>query len=278
MTTTTSYRWCHALATTTTIASATAKNENNDDRRGGGGRGRRSEGRTYNYFAFGSNMAYSTMTDLRGVRPLNSSAAVLPGHVLRFNVPGLPLVEPSSASVEPVAGAGGGAGGAPSAADADAAVHGVLYELSESDFGTICRTEGVPFVYALHRCRVYPYAGDGGSAGEDALRRSTDAADEDAAERTRGGVSAFTLRASREGWRTGGDTPPSLSYLNVLLRGAREFALDDEYLRRLENIRGGKTLFGDGVAGGVLRLAEERRGEGRRQARRTRWRAMAGIW
>ncbi len=258
MTTTTSHRWCHALATTTTIASATAKNENYDDRPGGR-RGRRSEERTYNYFAFGSNMASSTMTNLRGITPLNSSAAVLPGHVLRFNVPGLPFVEPSSASVEPIAAGGGGA-----STDAAAVVHGVLYELSESDFGTICGTEGVPFVYALHRCRVHPYAGDGGTAGEDALRRSTDDADgaaraPDAARTTGGGVEAFALRASWDGWRRGGrDIPPSRSYMNVLVRGAREFALDERYLRRLEGVRCGKTFFGDGVAGEMLRLAEER--------------------
>eukprot|EP00566_Odontella_aurita_P022843 CAMPEP_0113561894 /NCGR_PEP_ID=MMETSP0015_2-20120614/20226_1 /TAXON_ID=2838 /ORGANISM="Odontella" /LENGTH=140 /DNA_ID=CAMNT_0000463733 /DNA_START=261 /DNA_END=683 /DNA_ORIENTATION=+ /assembly_acc=CAM_ASM_000160 len=57
--------------------------------------------REYNYFAYGSNMCSATMTALRGLNPLASTAAVLPGHELRFNVPGTPLVEPSWASVEP---------------------------------------------------------------------------------------------------------------------------------------------------------------------------------
>ena len=253
-TTTTTFYRCQALSTATSIA-VPAKNENNLT--GRRIRSRRPEGKTYHYFAFGSNMASSTMTDLRGISPLNSSAAVLPGHVLRFNVPGLPLIEPSSASVEPAA------------LDDDAVVvHGVLYELTERDFATICRTEGVPFVYALHRCRAFPYVGDGRTAGEDALRRSSAAARE-AVGPTPGagtdidlGVSAFTLRASRDGWRRGRDIPPSRSYLNVLLRGVREFALDEAHLRHLEGIRCGRTLFGDGVAGGVLRLAEERHGGG----------------
>ena len=272
-TTTTSYG-CHALAATT------PGRRSRSSRPDGGGKTR-----TYNYFAFGSNMASSTMTDLRGLSPLNASAAMLPGHVLRFNVPGLPFVEPSSASVEPAATTAIAAADAEDDEDAAApgggrgpVVHGVLYELSESDFGAMCRSEGVPFAYALHRCVVYPYVGDGGSAGEDALLllRSVAAAaaaagtDDDAAKRT-GGVPAFTLRASRGGWRTGGDTPPSRSYLNVLLRGAGEFAMDKKYVRYLESIRCGKTLFGDGIAGGVLRLAEERNRQRRRQA------ARAGI-
>ena len=57
--------------------------------------------KTYNYFAFGSNMYTSTMINLRGIQPISSTAAVLPKHELRFNIPGVHLIEPSSASVEP---------------------------------------------------------------------------------------------------------------------------------------------------------------------------------
>ena len=42
----------------------------------------------YNYFAFGSNMASSTMTALRSLDPVASTAAILPNHRLAFNVPG----------------------------------------------------------------------------------------------------------------------------------------------------------------------------------------------
>ena len=58
--------------------------------------------KTFNYFAYGSNMFSSTMIELRQLQPISSTAAVLPGYRLRFNVPGLPGIEPSWASVEPV--------------------------------------------------------------------------------------------------------------------------------------------------------------------------------
>ncbi|KAL3765770.1 hypothetical protein ACHAW5_004177 [Stephanodiscus triporus] len=242
--------------------------------------------KTYKYFAFGSNMASSTMIDMRDVSPIDSTAAILPGHVLRFNVPGLPLVEPSWASIEPVVDDEPG-GAATDDNDDVAVVHGVLYELSGEDFATICRTEGVPFAYSLHRCRVLPYAGDGKTAGADALRRAKagvggaaagpddddDRRDDDGRSNyttevskmtpmtTDWGVPAFTLRAARRGWRRGRDAPPSRSYLNVLIRGAREYELDGAYVRELEGTRSGMTLIGNGLAEGMLRLAERRKGK-----------------
>ena len=85
--------------------------------------------RTYNYFAFGSNMCSATMIDLRKTSPIASSAAILPGHELRFNIPGILGIEPSSASVEPV--------DAKLLDSSNQVVHGTLYKLSEDDFTTI---------------------------------------------------------------------------------------------------------------------------------------------
>ena len=210
---------------------------------------------TYNYFAYGSNMCSSTMINLRNLSPLASTAAVLPAHTLRFNIPGLPLVEPSSASVEPIVGMDKnkimdvGA-----IIERDELVHGVLYKLSEKDFAAVCSTEGVPLAYSLHRCRAIPYTGDGLRAGEESLRNVGDiniASNE-------WGVSAFTLRAARQTWRRGKDIPPSQSYLNVLIRGAKEFALDGSYLEKLQQIEAGRTFAGNGLAEELLRRAEER--------------------
>jgi hypothetical protein len=72
------------------------------------------------------------------------------------------------------------------------------------------------------------------------------------------GVSAFTLRAARQTWRRGKDIPPSQSYLNVLIRGAKEFALDGSYLEKLQQIEAGRTFAGNGLAEELLRRAEER--------------------
>ena len=100
--------------------------------------------KTYNYFAFGSNMASSIMINLRNISPLASSVAILPGHALRFNIPGVPGVEPSLAAVEPT--------NSDAVEKEQVAVHMVLYKLTKEDFATICQTEGVPLGYSLHRC------------------------------------------------------------------------------------------------------------------------------
>eukprot|EP00578_Thalassiosira_sp_NH16_P013021 CAMPEP_0181120936 /NCGR_PEP_ID=MMETSP1071-20121207/24447_1 /TAXON_ID=35127 /ORGANISM="Thalassiosira sp., Strain NH16" /LENGTH=203 /DNA_ID=CAMNT_0023205675 /DNA_START=134 /DNA_END=745 /DNA_ORIENTATION=+ len=201
------------------------------------------------------------MTNLRNLSPIASTAAILPRHELRFNIPGMPGVEPSSAAVEPVGN------DASSDDDEHPVVHGALYKLTEQDFTTVCQTEGVPFAYSLHRCRVIPYTGDGKVAGEDALRRALITKDSDGSttSQTNGqsttqnlGVSAFTLRAARNGWRRGKDIPPSQSYLNVLIRGAEEFRLDESYVRMLDVMPVGKTWIGDGLAEEMLRMAEQR--------------------
>lgn len=219
-------------------------------------------------------MASSTMTNLRNLSPIASTAAVLPGHELRFNIPGIPGVEPSSAAVEPVGTDASSDGIALDAMNEHQVVHGVLYKLTEQDFAAVCQTEGVPFAYSLHRCRVIPYTGDGKVAGEDALRRalimkggdtSTMSLEDGNIPNTNGqtttqnlGVLAFTLRAARNEWRRGKNLPPSQSYLNVLIRGAEEFGLDESYVRKLEVMPVGKTWIGDGLAEEMLRMAEQR--------------------
>lgn len=209
------------------------------------------EPRTYNYFAFGSNMCSSTMINLRNISPLASCAAMLPGHELRFNIPGLIGIEPSSASVEPVDREMG-------AFDKRHVVHGTLYKLTERDFEIICSTEGVPFAYSLHRCRVIPYKGDGKKAGEEYLQRFLRSDGDRVKSVDEVGAQAFTLRAARKEWRGSKDTPPSQSYLNVLIRGAIEFQMDDDYVAMLKNIKPGKTLIGNGVAEQSLKWAERR--------------------
>jgi len=208
-------------------------------------------------------MYTSTMINLRGIKPISSTAAVLPKHKLRFNIPGVPLIEPSSASVEPFCPDHSG--------DKNEVVHGVLYKLSEKDFATICSTEGVPFAYRLHRCRVIPYQADGERAGHTAMKNvlgtdsdtdtDTDTINnsEQTTDTSNYEVSAFTLRAARKEWRQRRkDIPPSKAYLNVLLRGAREFSLDEDYVQKLNSVKVGRTLVGNGLAEELLRVAEQR--------------------
>ncbi len=175
-------------------------------------------------------MASSTMINLRNLKPVASTAAVLYDHRLAFNVPGTAFVEPSWASVE---------------VDSGSLVHGVLYTLSEEDFVRVCQTEGVPFAYRLHRCEVVPYVGNGRSAGKNADETKS--------------IRAFTLRAGRKAWRESKDIPPSQSYVNVLLRGAKEFQLDKDYVQQLESIECARNVVG--VAETMLQFAELRNAE-----------------
>jgi len=196
------------------------------------------------------------MTAMRNLNPIASKAAILPKHRLAFNVPGTALVEPSWASVEPTIDNND----SDTDTSAPSVVHGVLYKLSEEDFDAVCRSEGVPFAYRLHRCRVVPYLGDGNDAGRSALdsqMRTTKMDPKDAAGETCIGVPAFTLRAGRKRWRDSRtDIPPSQSYLNVLIRGAKEFNLDRSYLEKLEAYPAGTTIVGEGIAEGMLNFAE----------------------
>lgn len=204
-------------------------------------------------------MAITTMTKLRNISPISSMAAILPNHTLRFNIPGIPYIEPSYASVEP----------SPSLDEVgvvnnndheETNVHGVLYVLTPKDFATICQTEGVPFIYTLHRCCVVPYVGNGKTAGMDTLLQMTtnnNAAESASTEMTI--VSAFTLRATSNKYKqVGYNIPPSQSYINVLLRGATEFQLDEKYYQKLKNVIVSKKIVGNGISEMMLEIAEKR--------------------
>jgi hypothetical protein len=194
------------------------------------------------------------MTKLRKINPISSTAAILPNHTLRFNIPGIPYIEPSYASVEPT-----------SSSSQETNVHGVLYVLTPKDFATICQTEGVPFIYSLHRCLVVPYVGNGKTAGRDKLLQKTTTANSNAESTTAATtrdkkiVSAFTLRAtSNKNRQVGYNIPPSQLYINVLLRGAIEFQLDEKYYQELENINVSTKIFGNGISEMMLQIAENR--------------------
>jgi hypothetical protein len=186
---------------------------------------------SYRYFAFGSNMVESTLTALRQVYPLNATAAILPDYKLRFNIGGGGLLEGAAASVESAPGQN---------------VHGILYTLTPQDFSRVGITEGIPLVYRWERCRVYAYVGDGISAGKEAV----------AANET-GGVIAFTLVKSSPG--NSDDSPPSRSYLNLLIQGAEEWKLDRSFRDMLETTSVARNLLvPNGLAGPMLSFAELR--------------------
>ena len=75
-------------------------------------------------------------------------------------------------------------------------------------------------------------------------------------------IPAYTLRAASKALRSqpnSADAAPSQSYVNVLIRGAKEFGLDADYVQMLETMETGRT-FGGGTAERMLDAAIKRKG------------------
>jgi hypothetical protein len=235
---------------------------------------------TYFYLAIGSNMLSDTMTSLRNLQPLSTTAAVLPGYELAFDIRGGPL-EPSAASVRRST--------ATENQDDDdccSLVHGVLYELTESDFVALGQSEGVPWTYRWERVHVIPYCGNGASAGRDAYRAccqqdqapslvgssTTDAAAAAAATKNDSiSISALVLTASPLAQSLFGSLnpthtttssstnsnvfiPPSPSYLQILRDGAAQWRLDQSYQDQLAALPT-DARYGPGLSGWLLQAA-----------------------
>jgi hypothetical protein len=181
----------------------------------------------YRYFGFGSNVLPSTMKALRGIEPINATAAVLPDYELRFDGPGGRTAEPSAAFVQKSVGS---------------TVHGVLYALTDEDFAKVGRTEGVPFGYRWERCFAYEYVGNGIDAGSIAIQEGCP-------------VETFTLVPPK---RIEKDIPPSSSYLGLIQEGSRCFGFDKEYQQFLNQIpTADNLLIKEGFSGLLLQAAEK---------------------
>ena len=101
------------------------------------------------YFAYGSNMSPATFLGRRGMRPLETRAALLDGYRLCFDIP----VGPGERGVANVAPEPG------------AVTHGVAYLLTLDDGERLDQTEGVPRLYVRHTVGVLLAAGGGAVQG-----------------------------------------------------------------------------------------------------------------
>jgi cation transport regulator ChaC len=137
------------------------------------------------YFAYGSNMQRATFVQRRGMRPQRSVAGRLLGYRLTFDLP----VGPGERGV----------------ANHACTTHGVLHLISEAEFATLDRTEGV---HSGYYTRVPVMVRE--SEGRD--------------------VEAWTYVSSHGV----AGRKPSERYLNLLLEGAREHDLPADYIRALE--------------------------------------------
>jgi len=190
--------------------------------------------KTYRYFCYGSNVLPDTMTKLRGIKPLDGTAAVLPGYQLRFDGSEGSRFEPSAAFVLETK-------------NPQDRVHGVLYTLTPQDFATVGSTEGVPFGYRWKRCQVIPYVGvDGEDIGNECLdlRKTGEVK----------AIDAITLISPKSTIQK--DIPPSSSYLGIIQDGAKFWKLDASYQAMLASIPTAQNLIiPGGLSGPLLRLA-----------------------
>jgi len=172
------------------------------------------------YFAFGSNMNPKILSGRRKIYPTKSLPCYLPGWYLNFNTTAIPFLEPSFASVSQKP-----------AFDSQPEVHGVVHEITRSEYDEVRRTEGggghIGIGYESVKINITTYDGQT--------------------------LPAFTLV---EYPRTiyHGQFFPSKRYMTLLENGSVEYGLKVEYQEWLKSIpryeplpnlrhRIGRTLF-----------------------------------
>ncbi len=149
------------------------------------------------YFAYGSNMNVDTFQGMRAMKPTRSSAVVLRGYELVFNVPGLPYVEPAFASVREAR--------ADASGRFELECHGVAHEITSDEWEYLVRTEGSYDVLDV-RCETYE--------GE-----------------------ALTCRTlSHRTLPNFGEQLASARYMTLLRDGARYHGLDADWIEYLDGI------------------------------------------
>lgn len=153
-----------------------------------------------NYFAFGSNLNPSVLAQrtLTSVESLIYENAFLKDYKLVFDV-GAPFGRgPQAASVVPAHGG---------------STHGVLYRMDPSKFALLLASEGVPLAYKSVSCKVQLYTGS---------KKVVNA-------QTLGSLSSIDNGSVQSG-------KPSRRYIDLILKGAMEQGLDEEYIEYLQSV------------------------------------------
>ena len=227
--------------------------------------------KVYRYFGYGSNVIPSTMKALRQIEVREVTAAILPDFELTFR--SAAFVRPMHVTNQTVIENNANEEAAEDRHDvlrSDRVVHGILYTLTEEEFAKVGQTEGVPFGYRWQKCHVYPYRGDGKTAGMDCLQdpdalcvqaytlvEPTPASSQQKQQQQRRTQKQLKQSSKR------GSVPPSVSYLGLIREGARLWKFDRDYQDKLAAIKtaaSGNFLFPDGWEGPTLELAEKATG------------------
>ncbi|KFY25099.1 hypothetical protein V493_04841 [Pseudogymnoascus sp. VKM F-4281 (FW-2241)] len=180
------------------------------------------------YLAYGSNLASKTFLGMRGIRPLSQKNVHCPILTLTFDLGGFPYLEPCFANTRYTADTPppGPPGVDYHKTHWKKGVVGVVYEVTKQDFLKIMATEGGGASYQDVIVPCYPLASDIDVVPEVPTGEPFD---------------AHTLYSP---WRPGGlnrpdpnHAQPSPRYLNLLISGAAEHNLPDEYREYLAQIR-----------------------------------------
>ena len=142
------------------------------------------------YFGYGSNINPISLK-AKGVEPVFAEPAILSGWELVFNVSDFFLIEGGTGNVAP---------------QADAEVHGVVYQCHDSSLRRLDEIEAVGIVYRREKMQVVGYGGQT--------------------------YSAFVYLGLEERIQQG--LQPSARYINVLLEGGRKMEIDEKYISKLE--------------------------------------------
>ncbi|KAK6538121.1 hypothetical protein TWF694_011003 [Orbilia ellipsospora] len=143
------------------------------------------------YLAYGSNLSAETFLGKRGIKPLSQVNVRVPSLALTFDLAGVPYKEPRFANVR-------------ARETGDQELIGVVYEVTPNDYRTILLTEGGYSVIKVPCIPLTPVEG----------------------------IETFeanTLIIPPKLTRQYHDGVPSLRYLNLLLHGANEHGLPEEY-------------------------------------------------
>ncbi|KAK7530981.1 gliotoxin biosynthesis protein GliK [Phyllosticta citribraziliensis] len=157
------------------------------------------------YFAYGSNMSRAKFIDSRGIQPIKTARARVPGWKLTTEIPGTPYTEPAYTSIRPITGTD----------DAKAReVVGVAYLITTEQYIHLVASEGGGIAYADIALPAVPV---------------------DAIDEAMTGPS-FTIRTLGTIMQRDPPAVPSQRYMNLLTDGASDANLPDDYRQYLQNL------------------------------------------
>lgn len=208
--------------------------------------------RTVLYLAYGSNLEYVTFQERRGIRPLAAVNVLCEELALTFDLSGIPYVEPCFGNVQrrdPSPGTG-----RVDFSTMFPPLHGVVYEVTASDYGHIIATEGGGYADVLVACT--PIDTPRTTSEEAGILRTP--------------FKAHTLLAPSSGRQSlDRGSQPSERYLNLIRTGAAEHSLPKAWREYLDTFKAfrittlgqriGKIVFVTSWAPWVIALITLRR-------------------